>query len=317
MSLRSIVRRLGGDLYDGGRRANIPAPGHSRRDRSVSLWDQDGRLLIHTFADGDWRQVRDFLRAEGLLGGSDRLRGDPAVSGTTPNGRRATERQAVARQLWADGRAIVGTASERHCRLRGLGGDLPGSAVLRHHGLAPLAVYRGTGATRPALLAAIRDRDGQLTAVEVAYLAPGGASAWDLRLPRKTVGRVPPGSAVRIDPPGPSMLVAEGVFTTLSARARFALPAWALLSTGNLRHWIPPTGVRSVLVAGDRGKDGEASARALVERLSARGLAARLVLPPLGLGDWNDLDRGGARGAAAGAGKRREEGREGGRRAAG
>ena len=124
MSLRSIVRRLGGDLYDGGRRANIPAPGHSRQDRSVSLWEQDGRLLIHTFADGDWRQVRDHLRAEGLLSGSDRVRVDPAALGTPPNGRRAAERQAVARQLWEDGRAIAGTTSERHCRLRGVGGDL-------------------------------------------------------------------------------------------------------------------------------------------------------------------------------------------------
>jgi len=37
MSLREIVRVLGGDLYDGGRRANVPAPKHSRADRSVSL----------------------------------------------------------------------------------------------------------------------------------------------------------------------------------------------------------------------------------------------------------------------------------------
>ena len=37
MSLRTIVQALGGELYDGGRRANIPAPGHSAADRSVSL----------------------------------------------------------------------------------------------------------------------------------------------------------------------------------------------------------------------------------------------------------------------------------------
>ena len=37
MSLRTIVQALGGELYDRGRRANIPAPGHSAADRSVSL----------------------------------------------------------------------------------------------------------------------------------------------------------------------------------------------------------------------------------------------------------------------------------------
>ena len=294
MSLRSIVRRLGGDLYDGGRRANIPAPGHSRRDRSVSLWDRDGRLLIHTFGDGDWRTVRDHLRAEGLLDGSG---GDdpPAMARVAPSaGRR--ERQAVARRLWSAGRTIAGTASERHCRLRGVIGDLPGPSVLRHHSFAPLAVYRPVSPTRPALLAAIQDCAGALSAVEVAYLTPGGASALDVRLARKTVGLVPVGSAVRIDPAGPQMLVAEGLFTTLSARARFALPAWALLSTGNLRHWTPPAGVVSVLVAGDRGQDGEASAKVLVDRLSALGLACRLAFPPPGFGDWNDVDRDPRRG---------------------
>jgi putative DNA primase/helicase len=47
MLLRTIIHVLGGDLYDGGRRANIPAPGHSRRDRSVSLLEQGDRLIVH------------------------------------------------------------------------------------------------------------------------------------------------------------------------------------------------------------------------------------------------------------------------------
>ena len=58
------------------------------------------------------------------------------------------------------------------------------------------------------------------------------------------------------------MLVGEGFFTTLSASECFALPGWALMSTRNLRGWSPPEGVRSVLIAADRGKDGEASAEA-------------------------------------------------------
>ncbi len=53
MSLRAIVRALGGELYDGGRRANIPAPGHSAGDRSVSLLLQGDRMVVHTFGDHD------------------------------------------------------------------------------------------------------------------------------------------------------------------------------------------------------------------------------------------------------------------------
>ena len=71
MTLRSIVQALGGDLYDGGRRANIPAPGHSAEDRSVSLLLQDDRVVVHTFGDGDWRAVLDFLREQQLIDASN------------------------------------------------------------------------------------------------------------------------------------------------------------------------------------------------------------------------------------------------------
>ena len=127
-----------------------------------------------------------------------------------------------------------------------------------------------------------------MTAVEVTYLAPNGRRAEDLRLPRKTVGPAPNGCAVRLDPAAPEMLVAEGVFTTLSATEWFGLPGWALLSTRNLRAWSPPQGVRSVLIAADRGKDGEASAEMLRARLSEAGLAATVAPPPEPWGDWNE-----------------------------
>ena len=93
---------------------------------------------------------------------------------------------------------------------------------------------------------------------------------------------------MRLDPAAPEMLVAEGVFTALSASEWFGLPAWALMSTRNLRAWIPPAGVRSVLIAADRGKDGEASAARLEGRLRDLGLVATLALPPSPWGDWNE-----------------------------
>ncbi|PIB89954.1 virulence-associated protein E [Caulobacter sp. FWC2] len=298
MSLKSIVRALGGDLYAGGRRANIPAPGHSRRDRSVSLLERDGRLIIHTFGDADWRIVRDDLRARGLLAG------EPADSSASPRPPVRDEdrarRREVAQALWASGRRIAGTLSERHCRLRGLVGDPPGPAALRHHGLAPLSVYRPGPATRPALLAGVCDPDGVVTAIEITYLRADGHRASALRLARKTVGAVAPGSAVRLDVAAETLLVAEGVFTALSARRRFDLPAWALLSTSNLRAWRPPPGVRRVVIAADRGPEGEASAAALARVLRALGVATRIVLPPPGFGDWNELDAAGANGPIGG-----------------
>ena len=291
MSLRTIVQTLGGDLYEGGRRANIPAPGHSAEDRSVSLLLEGDRVVVHTFGDADWKAVLDFLRDQQLIDAANApLDGPGRPAGARPARPVASrlERRNGALRLWEGGRALSGTLSERHCRLRGVERPLPGPAVLRHNSEAPVSAYRGQGYARPALLAAIHDAAGEVTAVEVTYLAANGQRASDLRLPRKTVGPAPGGCAVRLDLAAEEMLVGEGVFTTLSATEWFGLPGWALLSTRNLRAWSPPEGVRSVLIAADRGKDGEASAGKLQARLARQALAVTIALPPEPFGDWNE-----------------------------
>lgn len=295
MSLAHIVKTLGGDLYDGGSRANIPAPGHSPGDRSVSLLLKEGRVFVHAFSgQTDWREVFDQLRERGLIDDDKRPMGQGSV-GRSPAVRRGrdapatdTMRLAAARRIWDGGRAIGGTLGERHCRLRRVMRPLPTADVARFCSATPLAAYRDTQQSRPALLFAIQGRDGAFNAVEITYLAPNGLRATRLKLSRKTVGIVPPGSAVRLDPPAPEMLVAEGVFTTLSATERFQLPGWALLSTRNMRTWTAPVGVRNVLIAADRGRDGEASAKVLTERLRADGVRVRVERPPAAYGDWND-----------------------------
>lgn len=294
MSLRSIVQALGGDLYDGGRRANIPAPGHSTADRSVSLLLQDDRVVVHTFGDGDWRSVLDHLRRLGLIDTDNApfSLNRPMERACRDEKPTSPQRRDAALRLWEAGRPIGETLSERYCRLRGIKRNLPGPTALRHCPEAPVSAYRQTPYVRPALLAGVQAPDGRFTAVEVTYLAANARRALDLRLARKTVGPAPGGCAVRLDPSAPHMLVSEGVFTALSASERFSLPAWALMSTRNLRTWSPPEGVQSVLIAADRGKDGEASAEQLRSRLERCGLAASVALPPDPWGDWNDWSVG-------------------------
>lgn len=307
MSLRPIVDALGGDLYDHGLRANIPGPGHSPRDRSVSLLLEGDRVVVHTFGSSDWREVLDFLRSERLIDGANAVIGGgprPAGGkvGETPND---VERRAAAQRLWDEARPLPRTLAERYCRRRGVERPLPGPEALRHHGEVPVSIYRPGRSRRPALLAGIVDAAGRLTAVEITYLAANGDRAIDLRLPRKTIGPPLAGSAVRLDPAAPEMLVAEGLFTALSASEWFGLPAWALLSTRNLRTWSAPEGAQSVLIAADRGRDGERSAGVLRDRLAGEAIAASIALPPAPFGDWNEWSaaqrRASARGAKAGA----------------
>lgn len=280
--LAAIVRALGGDLYAGGGRANVPGPGHSAADRSVSLVLSDGRVIAHSFAGDDWRAVLENLFERGLVDRDGRLIGAGVVSAAS--GPSARERRAIAQGLWAEGRPIVGTLSGIHLRRRGVASA---SAALRHHPGVPAAVYAARGVRRPALLAAITAPAGELTGVEVTYLAPDGDRA-RMTLARKTIGVRGPGAAVRLDPPAPRMLVGEGVATCLSAAARFGLPGWALLSAGNLRAWRSPPGVEFVVIAADRGRDGERSALVLAAALRTLGVRGAVRWPPAPFGDWNE-----------------------------
>jgi hypothetical protein len=283
--LAAIVHALGGELYDRGRRALVPGPGHSRADRSVSLLLVGDRLVVHSFAGDDWRDVLSDLRARGLLDAAGRPAGGGFVA-HEPAALSRPERMAVARTLWDTARSIEGTLSAVHLRRRGVRRGAP--EALRHHPAVPAAVYAGRGRRRPALLAAVRDATGDLGAVELTYLAPDGAAA-ATALPRKTVGCAPGGCAVRLDRPGDTLLVGEGVFSCLSAPEALGLPAWALRSAGSFGRWDPPVGVRRVVIAGDRGRVGEAAAVALARRLRGQGgVAAGVCWPPAGCADWNE-----------------------------
>lgn len=300
MSLRAIVSALGGDLYQNGYRANVRAPGHGASDRSVSLVLSGGRVVIHTFGAGDWREVRDHLRERGLIDQAGR----PAEGGMTSASPRPDVRIRLetARKLWAGG-VVSGPQGlvARHLRRRSVIWNA-GILDLREHPAAPLSVYGKGSRSRRAMMGRVSDPDGVTTAVELTYLDPGGGRARDIRLSRKTVGRLPAGSAVRLSRISASMVVGEGIVTTLSAMAWFGRPGWALLSAGNLARWQAPEGVEKVIIAADRGVAGEAAALSLRGRLQASGRRAVVVLPLEPWGDWNEA-------MTALAVERREEGR--------
>ncbi len=300
MTLRTIVAALGGDLYAGGSRANIPAPGHSAADRSVSLLLANDRVIIHGFGGADWRTARDDLRTRGFIDDAGRLTGGGRGRPSSPRPDRRL-RVETASRLWGatTERASYGTAGLYLQRRAVMGGAA--ASNLRLHPAAPLSVYQAGGRSRPALIARISDADDRLTAVELTYLETNGLPANGLRLARKTVGQVPPGAAVRLSPTAEYMLVGEGVVTTLSAMDRFGLPGWALMAANNLAAWRPPASVRRVLIAADRGPVGETAAARLRRRLVRDGLEVGVSWPAPPFGDWNEV-------AVAAASQRKERG---------
>lgn len=275
--LERIVRACGGELYAGGRRALIPGPGHSRQDRSVSLYEtDDGRVLVHCFSPrDDWRAVAAWLKTHGL----ERSERPPASDGApTPPRPEGLDR---ARTIWSEARPVEGTYAERYLALRAIPPTFRMSAALRFHpGVTSLDDHR----RRPALVAAIADAAGALQGVQVTLLSPTGAGKAAIATPRRVIGAMR-GGAVKLMPAGPDLVLAEGVETALSAAAVFGVSAWAALSASNLAAFTPPDVVERLIIAADRDAPGLDAAETLAARLADR-LEVSIRSPDY-FEDWN------------------------------
>ncbi len=294
--LARIVDALGGVLLDGGRRALVPGPGHSKHDRSVSLLlADDGRIIVHPISPrDDWRAVRDALAAAGLLDDGRDIASPPSVSWTqTGSERRATivqpakeDRVVRAHRFWRESLPLTGTAAEHYLHHRGVREPVASAHALRFH---PRMTSLEDRLRRPALISAILDATGEVQGVEVTLLTANGAAKATVATPRRVIGRLM-GGAVRLHPAAEAMIVAEGVETALSAAEAFDLPAWAALSGGNLARFAPPPLVRRLVVARDADDAGRVAATGIVDRLGAT-LAVEIATPPGDFNDWNDWAR--------------------------
>ena len=275
--LERIVRACGGELYAGGRRALIPGPGHSRQDRSVSLYEtDDGRVLVHCFSPrDDWRAVSAWLQTHGLK--PTRAISAPTIS-TLRTDHKGLERAGI---LWGEARPIEGTFAERYLVGRAIPRTLCATEALRFHpGVTSLDDQR----RRPALVAAIADHTGVLQGVQVTLLSPTGTGKAAVSTPRRVIGAMR-GGAVQLTPAEPDLVIAEGVETALSAAAVFGVPAWAALSASSLAEFTPPAVVKRLIIAADHDATGLDAAEKLASRL-AHCLEVS-IRPPDDFEDWN------------------------------
>ncbi len=301
IDLRAIVARTGGDLYAGGNAATIPAPGHSRKDRGLSLRAiRDGRaerVIWCAFNCPDLKHP-EVLAYLGLEPGQ--------VRQETPAERRArqeAERREKARKLafcgdlWRETEPAEGTPVEAYLRGRGITGPIP--PAVRFHPNAPSRypwnVPEGEKLrTYPAMVAICTAEDGKSAAgLHVTFLLPDGSGRAALRSPRRMYGDLG-GAVVQLAPlpEGDALAVAEGIETALSFRDLSGAPTWAALSAGGLRRFMPPRGVKLLIVAADSDDSGEGveAAKVCAERAASR-CDVVIQAAPEGQ-DWNDALRG-------------------------
>lgn len=271
---RVLVERLGGRWTPAGGLCRCPA--HADRTPSLSVRPGRTRLLLHCFAGCTAEEILRALDREHLL--------EPNAPVSSAAALQDDHRlSAAALRIWSESRSLQGTPAERYLAARGL---RTASPELRFHprtphGRRPLTRYR------PALIAAVRD-DAGLTGIHRTFLDEGAQG----EARRSGLGRFGRG-AVRFGGIAPTLGLAEGIETALSATALFGLPCWAALGTERFGLVALPPQSKKLMLFLDHdpgGRRAEALAREAfrhIPRITAH-------YPPRPGDDWNDVLRAAA-----------------------
>ncbi len=290
MNAQEISKALGGAWH--GSYGTAKCPAHDDREPSLSIRDgADGEPVVNCFAGCDWRDVKDALRADGLLpergpGHAPERRRRPPRAMPRPDDSDQQQRMEFARQMLSEAGPLTDSPAEVYFRERGLEPGPDGwPPSLRYH---PALRHSYTGLLLPALVAAITIWPGRnVVGVHRTFLRADGKGKAPVINPKMMIGRCG-GGAVRLAPAGPELVLSEGIETGLSVQQATNKPVWATLSTSGLCSIILPPEVMTVIIAADGDEPGEEAAQKAAKRFLAEGRTFKIERPPKGM-DFNDL----------------------------
>jgi Toprim domain len=296
MPLREAAHALGGDVV-GTNRILAPGPGHSRADRSLSIWIEASApegFWVHSFASDDALVCRDYVREKlGLPSWrTPRRENRPEKSAEVQDHTAGQVEEHRARQrakallLWKKSQPPTGTAVERYLRSRGIALDeLPAS--IRY--LPP----RPPNCPRAAMIAAFAfAHEPEPGRIAVSPNVIAGVHLTLLRgdgLGKASTGRdkimsgSSAGTPIVIAPmsDGMGLAITEGIEDGLSVHLATGLGVWAAGSATRLPLLTEavPDYVDLVTIVADGDDVGQHYAHLLAERLVRRAHAVDIQTP--------------------------------------
>ncbi len=168
---KQIVRALGGEWR--GTSGIARCPGHRDRIPSLSITDDQGKVLFHCFAGCNQKVVLSALCKLGLWPKSGArtaghrhraaiLDQSRAIATELPNGE-------FALRIWNAAVDVPGTIAERYLHHRGIAIAVPRS--LRY---APGILHRPTGLRLPAIIAGVQTSQGVVSAIQRVFVRADG-----------------------------------------------------------------------------------------------------------------------------------------------
>jgi putative DNA primase/helicase len=151
-------------------------------------------------------------------------------------------------------------------------------------------VYYEPSVYYPCMVARLTAPNGHPSTVHRTYITEDGKKA-PVESPKKFVaGSIETGSALRLTPIFEHIGIAEGAETALAVTKLFGVPCWATMTSILMAKWIPPNGVKSITIYGDRDSSyaGQAAAYTLAHRVVGK-IKVDIKLPSEVDTDWLDI----------------------------
>jgi putative DNA primase/helicase len=304
VNLLQLARALGGDLFQD--RVLVPGPGHSHRDRSLSVWIDpyapDG-IRVHSFAGDDWRLCRDHVLSRlGPAPWAGRGRSERPAPARLTNVDQCHEdarKVAIALQIFHEAqdprRSPVSLYLSRRRLL--IPEEAAGRAI-RYHPHCPFADKR-----TPAMVCLVSDvvTDRPKAIHRTAITRDGQKAVIPTKLGQRDRLTLAPttGGAIKFSPDAhvtTCLGIGEGAESTLSLRLTPEFdtsPVWSLLSTSGIAGLPVLAGIETLWIAVDNDENGSGrrAANLVADRWQCAGREVFLVEPHAAGADLNDLAR--------------------------
>lgn len=244
----------------------------------------DGPKLAMLFTGLSFKELADKLNGNSGLGNLPTPQSRQFANSRPPREEASDTKRQRMNMLW--GKAMPVRANDPAGRyLTSRLGKIPDRTGLRFQPHCPYP----EGDIWPAMLAVFVGSEGTPSGLHRTYLTEDGRKA-PVASSKLSLGPLIEGGAVRLAPSGTVLGIAEGIETALAASLMFDVPCWAALNANRLAAWVPPVGVRKVIIFGDNDDNftGQTAAFDLEARIRER-VDTHIEIPHIEGDDWCDV----------------------------
>jgi len=157
----------------------------------------------------------------------------------------------------------------------------------------PELYHSDTKTHYPGMIAMVMNSKGIPVALHRCYLDRDKPQKAEIESPKKLTPGTEPlsGCAIRLfSAKGDTIAVAEGIETSIACMQIFDIPTWACISNTILEGFIPPEGIRKIIICSDNDANmvGQLSAYKLANRLYKADFLVDVRVPEVANSDWAD-----------------------------